>query len=394
MNRRTLHFGCYRTFLSAIAVACLLCGFGAGQISRAADGAPTFQVDASWPQPLPNKWALGQVAGIAMGPQDHVWILHRPSTLGKDEIFAAENPPSAECCIPAPPVIEFDAAGKVVRAWGGPGQGYDWPLLEHGLFVDYKGNVWISGNAGKGWGRILKFTADGKFIMSIGEPLAAGEEPSNNSTTHLGNQPADIFVDPKTNDLYLADGDGGDRRVIVFDAETGAFRRIWGAYGEKPAEGRAAKYDPSLPPSRSFSAGVHCVLVGNDGLVYVCDRNADRIQIFHPDGTFVKEALVSPKTFGNGTVFDLAFSPTEKFMYVADGANQKVWIMQRDTLEIVGSFGQLGHSAGEFRNLHELTVDSKGNIYTAEVSEGKRVQRFVLKGSGTKVSGRKVAASQ
>jgi sugar lactone lactonase YvrE len=134
--------------------------------------------------------------------------------------------------------------------------------------------------------------------------------------------------------------------------------------------------------------------VGNDGLVYVCDRNADRIQIFHPDGTFVKEAFVSPKTFGNGTIFDLAFSPTEKYMYVADGANQKIWIMQRDTLEIVGSFGQLGHSAGEFRNLHELTVDSKGDIYTAEVSEGKRVQKFVLKGAGSKVAARKVAASQ
>ncbi len=241
-----------------------------------------------------------------------------------------------------------------MRAWGGPGQGYEWPLLEHGLYVDYKGNVWISGNAGKGWGRILKFTADGKFLMSIGQPLPAGEEPSNNSTTVLGNQPADMFVDPKTNDLYLADGDGGDRRVIVFDAETGAFRRLWGAYGEKPAEGKAAKYDPSAPPSKSFSAGVHCVLVGNDGLVYVCDRNADRIQIFHPDGTFVKEAFVSRETFGNGTMFDLAFTPDEKYMYVADGANQKVWIMQRDSLEIVGSFGQLGHGAGEFRNLHGI----------------------------------------
>jgi NHL repeat len=383
MNHRVLRFG-YRTLLSAAAIACLLGGFGGSQVCRAAGGTPSLEVDASWPQPLPNKWAIGQVAGIAVGPQDHVWILHRPSTLAKDEIFAAANPPSAECCIPAPPVIEMDAAGKVVRAWGGPGEGYDWPLLEHGLFVDYKRNVWISGNAGKGWGRILKFTSEGKFLFSIGAPLGPDEKPSNNSTTTLGNQPADMFVDPKTNDLYLADGDGGDRRVIVFDAETGAFRRIWGAYGEKPAEGPAAKYDPSAPPSRSFSAGVHCVLLGNDGLVYVCDRNADRIQIFHPDGTFVKEAFVSRETFGNGTVFDLAFNPGEKYMYVADGADQKVWIMQRDSLEVVGSFGQLGHSAGEFRNLHGLTVDSKGNVYTAEVSEGKRVQKFALKGTGTK----------
>ena len=164
MSRRTFCVR-YKTLLSSIVVACLLGVFGIGKACRAADGAPALEVDASWPQPLPNKWAIGQVTGIALGPQDHVWILHRPSTLDKDEIFAAANPPSAECCIPAPPVIEFDASGKVVRAWGGPGAGYEWPLLEHGLFVDYKGNVWISGNGGKGWGRILKFTADGKFLI-------------------------------------------------------------------------------------------------------------------------------------------------------------------------------------------------------------------------------------
>jgi hypothetical protein len=383
MKHRTVFLG-YRMLVSVTAVACLLGSFGAGQICRAADGAPTLDVDASWMQPLPNRWAIGQISGIALGPQDHILIIHRPSTVNKDEQLAAKNAPGAECCIPAPPVIEFDASGKVVRAWGGPGEGYEWPLIEHGLFVDYKGNVWISGNAGKGFGRILKFTAGGKFLLAIGKPLGPDEKPSNNSTTSLGNQPADMYVDPKTDDLYLADGDGGDRRLIVFDAETGAFRRIWGAYGEKPAEGPAAKYDPDAPPSRSFSSGVHCVLMGNDGLVYVCDRNADRIQIFHPDGTFVKEVFVSPKSIGNGTTSDLAFSPDQRYMYVADATNQKVWILQRDSLEIVGSFGQTGHGAGEFGNLHGLTADSNGNVYTAEVGEGKRVQKFVLKGGGTK----------
>jgi hypothetical protein len=390
----------HRTFLSgqpalasAIAVACLFCGPGFAQKSGNA-GVPALEVDASWPQPLPNKWAIGQVAGIAMGPQEHVWILHRPSTLGDDEKFAAMNPPTAECCVPAPPVIEFDASGKVVRAWGGPGAGYEWPKLEHGLFVDYKGNVWISGNVGgKDYGEILKFTPDGKFLMEIGKPLGPDEKSSNNSTTSMGRQPADMFVDPKTNDLYVADGDGGDRRLIVFDAETGAFRRIWGAYGEKPAEGRAARYDPDAPPSKSFSGGVHCVLVGNDGLVYVCDRNADRIQVFHPDGTFVKEAFVSPKTIGTGTTFDIAFTPDQKYLYVADGSNEKVWILQRDSLEVVGSLGQLGHNAGEFRNVHALTVDSKGNLYTAEVSEGKRVQKFVPKGSAKKSPTRTASVS-
>jgi len=354
-------------FLSALVFAWLLPG----------QSVPSYRVDASWPLPLPNKWAIGQVTGIALGAQDHIWILHRPSTLADDEKYAALNPPAAECCIPAPPVIEFDAAGKVLRAWGGPGAGYEWPKLEHGFFVDYKNNVWISGNTGQGYGRILKFTADGKFLLSIGKPLAPGELASNNSTTVLGRQPADLYVDPRTNDLYVADGDGGDRRVIVFDAETGAFRRLWGGYGRKPEEGPAAKYDPNGPPSKSFSSGVHCVIMGNDGLVYVCDRNADRIQVFRPDGTFVKEAYVAPKTIGQGTAFDMAFSPDQRFLYVVDGTNQKVRILRHDSLREVGTFGQLGHNAGEFRNVHGIVVDSKGNIYTAEVSENKRAQNFV-----------------
>ncbi len=381
--------------IGIVAITYLICGPAVCQTQAPAKGVPMVEVDASWPQPLPNKWAIGQVSGIALGPQDHIWILHRPGTLGADEKFAATDPPTAECCIPAPPVIEYDTSGKVVRAWGGPGKGYEWPKLEHGLFIDYKGNVWISGNVdGKDYGEILKFTPDGKFLLEIGKPLGPDEKSSNNNTTSLGRQPADMYVDPKTNDLYVADGDGGDRRLIVFDAESGAFKRIWGAYGEKPAEGRAEKYDPNAPPSKWFSAGVHCVLVGNDGLVYVCDRNADRIQVFHPDGKFVKEAFVSPKTIGTGTTFDIAFTPDQKYLYVADGSDQKVWILQKDSLEVVGSFGQLGHSAGEFRNVHALTVDSKGNVYTAEVSENKRVQKFALKNTEMKNATHAAAVSR
>lgn len=378
-----------RTLAGATAVAFLVCGPILAQTTRSTNSnIPNLEVDASWPQALPSKWAIGQVAGLAVGTQDHIWILHRPATLGPDEKLAATSPPSAECCIPAPPVIEYDSRGKVVRAWGGPGEGYDWPISEHGLFVDYKGNVWVSGVAGKDFGRILKFTPDGKFLLQIGRPLQPGEAVSNNSTTVLGRQPADMYVDPKTNELYVADGDGGARRLIVFDGDTGAFKRIWGAYGEKPAEGPAAKYDPNAPPSRSFSGGVHCVLEAADGLIYVCDRNADRIQVFRRDGTFVKEGFVSPKTIGTGTTFDLDFTPDQKYLYVADGTNQKVWIVQRESLEVVGSFGQLGHSAGQFRNVHCVAVDSKGNVYTAEVSENKRVQKFVLKTAGTKRASR------
>ncbi len=360
-----------RIFASLAAIACLSwSAIETRTVMAATSGVPVLQVDASWPQPLPNKWQVGAVCGTALGPQDHIWILHRPKTLGDNQKSAA------------PPVIEFDSQGKVVRAWGGPGAGYEWPSQEHGLYIDYKSNVWISGVAGKDYGRILKFTTDGKFLMSIGAPLEEGEKPSNNSTTHLGRQPADMYVDPKANELYVADGDGGAQRVIVFDAETGAFKRIWGAYGDKPTEGPAAKYDPSAPVSKSFLSGVHCVVIPNDGLVYVCDRNADRIQVFHKDGTFVKEALIEPSTLGTGSTFDIDFTPDQKYLYVPDGSNQKVWILQRDTLKVVGSFGQPGQSPGEFRNVHSVAVDSKGNVYTGEV-DGKRVQKFVAKTAQT-----------
>ena len=330
----------------------ILCSAGVGQI-------PVVKVDRSWPQPLPNNWVPGQVCGTALGAHDHLWILQRPSTSS----------------MPAPPVIEFDAEGKVVRAWGGPGPGYDWPMHEHGLFVDYKGNVWISGVGGEGFGRILKFTADGKFLLQMGHPLEAGEKASNNSS-NLGRQPADLFVDPNTNELYVADGDGGARRLIVYDADTGAFKRMWGAYGRKPVEGPAAKYGPQAPPSPSFSSGVHCVTMARNGLVYVCDRNADRIQVFHRDGTFVKEAFVATQTLVDGSVFDIDFTPDLKYLYVADGTNDKVWILRTDSMQVVGSFGESGHMAGQFRNVHSVTVDSKGNLYTGEV-EGRRVQKFV-----------------
>lgn len=257
-------------------------------------------------------------------------------------------------------------------------RGLDMPSQEHGLFVDYKSNVWISGVAGKDFGPILKFTLDGKFPLAIGTPPEQGEKPSKNSTTHLGRQPADIFVDPKADDLYVADGDGGARRVIVFEAETGAFRRIWGAYGARPAEGPAAKYDPNAPVSKSFSSGVHCVVVANDGLVYVCDRNGDRIQVFDRNDTFVKEGFVEPSTMGSGSTVDIDFTPDQKYLYVLDGANQKVWILRRETVDIVGSFGEPGQSPGKFQNVHSVTVDSKGNVYTGEL-DGKRVQKFVLK---------------
>lgn len=335
--------------------ACLIRNPGSAQTSQAPGDSrvPEFEAEGAWPKPLPDKLILGQVSAVAVDRDDHVWILQRA----------------------APPVIEFDARGNVVNHWGGPGSGYEWPTNEHGLSIDYKGNIWISGTGAKD-GQILKFTPDGKFLLQIGHE---GSEGGNNDVTTLW-KPAEMAVDATTNEVYVADGETGNRRVIVFNAETGAYKRHWGAYGKAPDEGpvpASSKYDPDAPASRTFSSTVHSLRIGSDGLVYVCDRGNDRIQVFQKDGSFVKEAFVAKRTLGNGSTSDIAFSPDQRFMYVADGTNSKVWILQRDSLEAMGSFGQPGHDPGQFQALHLVAVDSKGNIYTAEVL-GKRVQKFVL----------------
>lgn len=346
-----------------------------------ASGAPQFQLEPMWPKPLPNHWILGSVVGLAVDAKDHVWVLQRPSTLLDNEREATANPPTAECCKPAPPILEFDQAGNFVQGWGGPGPGYDWPTPEardvqgeHIVYVDPRGNVWMGGE-GPAASQLLKFTRDGKFLLQIGRK---GQRKGSNDPDNLGG-PSGLAMDPKTNELYVADG-SQNRRVVVFDADTGKFKRQWGAYGNKPDDGPLPKYDPNGPRGQQFST-VHCVRLSHDGLVYVCDRSNDRIQVFRQDGTFVKEVLIAPQTL-RGTVMDLEFStdPAQRFMYVADGRNSKVWILRRDTLELLGSFGTPGHHAGGFTLAHSLAVDSKGTLYVGENLEGKRVQKFVLKG--------------
>jgi DNA-binding beta-propeller fold protein YncE len=329
------------------------------------------------PKALPKNWILGQVSGVAVDAQDHVWIIHRPGTLSNNEKAATTDPPTAECCVPAPPVIEFDAKGNVVRAWGGPGAGYEWPTQEHGIAVDHKGNVWVSASAAKD-AHVVKFTSDGKFLLQIGR---LGQGGGNNDTANLG-RPAEMRVDPATNEVYVADGEnGGNRRVIVFDADTGAYKRHWGAYGEKPDDGPPPKFDPDGPLPKQFgSAAVHCVRIAKDGLVYVCDRGNNRIQVFRRDGTFVNEAVVARPTRRLGSVWDIEFSPDQQFLYVADGTNMKLWILRRSDLQIVGAFGRMGRNAGQFLGVNALGVDSHGSIFTGEVSDGRRVQKFVFKG--------------
>ena len=345
--------------------------------ASAQSGVPKFEPDPYWPKPLPNNWILGQVAGIYVDSRDHIWVTSRPRTLDNHDQYAALNPPQADCCVPAPPILEFDAEGNVVQGWGGPGSGYDWPDNEHGMFVDHKENIWVGGNSTGKDTNLLKFSKAGKFLLQIGRHGTTG---GSNDTQNL-NRPAGIHVFPQTNEVFVADG-YGNRRVIVFDADTGAYKRHWGAYGNKP--------DDSVPRTRLFEGPgpqqfntVHGIRIANDGLVYVGDRVNNRIQVFRPEGTFVKEGYIERKTrSAEGTAFDIAFSPDpqQRFLYVPDGSNKKVQILNRETLEVVGFFGgHGGHGTGQFFHIHSIATDSKGNIYLGE-SFGKRVLKWTYKG--------------
>ena len=345
--------------------------------------APDFEVDPFWPKPLPNNWRIGMAIGVGIDANDNVWIVHRPDTLGSQEKLAASSPPIASCCTAAPPVLVFNPAGDLIASWGlAPGargaEGYDWPMSNHGIFVDYKGNVWIGGN-GKADGHVLKFTQAGKFLMQIGKP---GASKGSNDVANL-NRPAKLWVDPPTNELYVADG-YGNKRVIVFDADTGQYKRHWGAYGKPPVDTDFGNYNPDAPAPAQFRNPVHCADLARDGLLYVCDRANDRLQVFKTDGTFVKEAFYARRTLGSGSVWDVAFSkdPAQKYLYLVDGSNEKVYVLWRDTLQVLTQFGAGGRQPGQFFGVHSVATDSKGNLYTTETYEGKRLQRFVLKGFG------------
>ncbi|GJE45654.1 hypothetical protein [Methylobacterium soli] len=335
-----------------------------------------FEVDPAWPKRLPNDWIMGQAAGVAVDAQDRVWVVQRPRTLTDDEKAASLDPPRTKCCKPAPPVLVFDQAGTLVSSWGGPGAGYDWPQNEHGIHIDPAGFVWLAGN-GETDGQILKFTQDGRFVLQIGKP---GPQTNSLDITRLG-KPAAMQVDPETNELYVADG-YFNHRVIVFDAETGAYKRMWGAYGRPPTDAALPPYDPAAAPAQQFRNPVHCIQIARDGLVYVCDRANDRVQVFRKDGTFVKEFFVEKNTRANGSVWELALWPDagETYLLNADGANNEVRTLRRDTGEVVGAFGRNGRMAGEFHWVHNLAVDSRGNVFTTEVDTGKRAQKFLFRG--------------
>ena len=340
---------------------------------------PAFRVDPKWPLALPEEngvqLVVGQVAGIAVDERNgHVWIAHRPATLLPDEADKAGKPVTHRCCRSLPAVAEFDAAGKYLRGWGGPGAGYDWPKSEHGVYVDPDGNVWIAGNGNED-NQILKFTPEGRFLMQIGR---AGKSEGSGSRTQLG-RPAHMVLDPSSKELYVADG-YGNRRIVVFDATTGAYQRHWGAYGGAPSDEKLPGYSPAQPLSKQFGSPVHCVRLSNDRKVYVCDRVNNRIQVFDTSGKFLEEFRVEAQTLANGSVWDMVLShdAEQKYLYVADGANGRIYILRRADGAQLGAFGRTGHMAGEFKWVHSLAIDRQGNLYTTEVGFGRRMQKFEL----------------
>lgn len=338
--------------------------------------APSFEVDPFWPKPLPNHWITGNAIGVAVDERDHVFMVHRD----QDDIFLSGGREIglkagvSECCSPAPPILEFDPDGNLVNSWGGPGDGYTWPASNHGIEIAPNGNVWIGGN-GSGDSHVLVFTRDGEFVAEYGEPGS----PVDSNSEHFG-RVAEIAIDAVAMEAYIADG-YTNKRVAVLDVNTGDFKRYWGAYGNTPADDPVT-YTPGEPLPQQFRGPVHCAEPSHDGLIYVCDRGADRIQVFRADGTFVKEKQVLPATLVQGSVWDIAFSKDEDqtYIYVADGQNHRVHIIERETMDILTTFGDGGRAAGLFFAVHSIATDSKGNVYTTETYDGRRLQKFNYQG--------------
>ena len=353
--------------------------------------APMLEVDPMWPKPLPNHWVLGSSIGVTVDSQDNIWMIHRGNGNPANELGAAQDPPLGECCVPAPPVLQFSPEADLLNHWGGPGEGYDWPSSNHGITADPMDNLWIGGN-GSDDAHILVFSQDGTFLKQFGKPETRRAEAFDEADPQwMGNsmdmenfgRVAKISFDASASEAYVADG-YLNKRVAVLDIETGAFKRHWGAYGNEPDDTDLGLYDPEAPPVQQFRNPVHAADPSNDGHVYVCDRPNNRIQVFTTDGTFVMEQIIAVNTLGGGSTWDVAFSkdPGQKYMYVADGQNMKVHVLLRETLDILATFGDGGRQPGQFYGVHSIATDSKGNVYTTETYEGKRLQKFAFKGEG------------
>src|SRR5580704_1025906 len=416
-----------RTLLAGAGMAALICLINLpilpGEGTAAAQGAsgdimvPKFEVDPFWPKPLPNGWVLGQAVGLSADKNDNIWVVHRPFALEQKESYSARH--EADCCMAAPDVLEFSPAGALLHHFARD-PAHDWPSSNHGVTVDAQGNVWLGGDGGPqpadyapgsaeqfnrparaapvavtsgavkgaeaGGGTactrgeyhdsfILKFSPDGKFLGEIGK--ATGSRGSLDTNNVCG--VATIRFIPGANELVAADG-YGNHRVSIWDATTLKFKRMWGAYGKPPTDDPKIKhYDPN---SIQFGNPVHCAQPSNDGLIYVCDRTNDRIQVFKTDGTFLKQYPLEVNTRGDGSVWEIAFSkdPAQKFMYISDGSNEKIHVFDRASMTEIYSFGDGGRLPGEFYAVHSIVTDSKGNIFTTETYRGQRVQKFIYKG--------------
>jgi len=334
---------------------------------------PHFEVDPSWPQEMPDLWVMGSVTGVFVDARQHVWVTHLAETLTPEELGAVQDPPIASCCRPAPVVVEFDTDGRVVQGWGWPDDDVAaYPRNPHGIFVDHNGYVWVGSYQHH---RVMKFTRAGQHVLTLGRY----DETGGSADTVLLGGPSGIWVDPATNEVFVSDG-YRNRRVVVFDGETGAYRRHWGAYGRPPDDdARPARAAPDAPPAQ-FST-VHGLVGSGDGLIYVADRRGNRIQVFRQDGSFVAERLVAPETRASGSAFVIALSPdaAQRWLYLADGTNHKVWILERASLEIMGSFGRGGRQVGQFLRPHGMGIDAGGNLYVGEASTGRRVQKFTVR---------------
>jgi hypothetical protein len=409
--RRNLYVGvAVLTLATALGAGSMLLGKRA-VVEAAGEQAPKFEVDPFWPKPLPNGWVLGQTIGLAVDAQDNVWIVHRPGSLEAKESYLTRK--DADCCTAAPDVLAFDTNGNVIQHWGKV-EGHDWPTSNHGITVDSRGNVWMGANGAGQPGPapgsaaqfappppaaprpvsdypgaavpgvttyhdsfILKFSKTGQYLGQIGKANGSKGSMDNENVRGV----AQIRFDPKTNELIAADG-YGNHRVSVWDPDTLKFKRAWGAYGKPPTDNTMPAYEPGQPPPQQFRNPVHCAQPSKDGLIYVCDRVNDRLQVFKTDGTFVSETMLETNTKGDGSVWEIAFSrdPQEKYMYVADGANHKIHVFDRLALKEIYSFGSGGRQPGEWYALHSIATDSKGNLYTTETYRGQRVQKFTYKG--------------
>jgi hypothetical protein len=356
---------------------------------------PLFEVDPFWPKPLPNHWLIGPTIGVTVDDNDGVWIVQRNTPdqfVANTEIGLAQDPPLSECCQPGPPIMHFDPEGNLLHAWGGPGTetgNYTWPESNHGITVDGQGNVWIGGNGGPDR-QILKFTQEGRFLAQYG---TSGAQNSSTSRENFGRVAHLMYVE-ESNEIILADG-YLNRRVAVIDAATGAMKRFWGARGNVPSDDAVPAYQPGETPPEQFRTPVHCAQRANDGMIYVCDRPSNRLSVFRTDGTFVRETIIAPATRSQGSTWEVAFSPDaqQRFMYLADGQNMKVYVMDRQSLEILYSFGDGGRQPGLFFAVHSIATDSQGNIFTTETYEGSRIQKFRYTGMGSRPSTRDMGAA-